>query len=68
MKVVCDFYPDDYPEPEAIILYHRRGLAFGEVPVQMNDRQGGASSIQGLKGAYYMFKVTIAIISTYLRK
>jgi glycosyltransferase involved in cell wall biosynthesis len=68
MKVVYDFYPDEYPEPEAIILYHRRGLTFGEVPVQMNERQGGESSIQGVRGCYYMFKVTIAIIFTYLRK
>ena len=68
MKVVYDFYPDEYPEPEAIILYHRRGLTFGEVPVRMNERQGGESSIQGLRGCYYMFKVTIAIIFTYLRK
>ena len=68
MKVVYEFYPDEYPEPEAIILYHRRGLTFGEVPVRMNERQGGESSIQGLRGCYYMFKVTIAIIFTYLRR
>jgi glycosyltransferase involved in cell wall biosynthesis len=68
MKVVYEFYPDEYPEPEAIILYYRRGLTFGEVPVQMNERQGGESSIQGLRGCYYMFKVTIAIIFTYLRR
>jgi glycosyltransferase involved in cell wall biosynthesis len=68
MKVVYEFYPDEYPEPEAIILYYRRGLMFGEIPVQMNERQGGESSIQGLRGCYYMFKVTIAIIFTYLRR
>jgi glycosyltransferase involved in cell wall biosynthesis len=68
MKVVYDFYPDEYPEPEAIILYHRRGLTFGEVPVRMNERLGGESSIRGLRGCYYMFKVTIAIVFTYLRK
>ena len=55
MKVVYEFYPDEYPEPEAIILYFRRGLTFGEVPVQMNERQGGESSIQGLRGCYYIW-------------
>jgi glycosyltransferase involved in cell wall biosynthesis len=68
MKVVCDFYPDEYPEPEAIILYHRHGLRFGEVPVEMRDRLGGESSIHGLRGCYYMFKVTMAIIFTFLRR
>ena len=68
MKVLYSYYPDEYPEPEALIIYHRKGLKFGEVPVQMSERMGGESSIQGFGAVYYMFKVTIAIIFTYLRK
>ncbi len=68
MKLLCDSYSDEYPEPEAIILYHRHGLSFGEVPVQMRERLGGQSSIRGFRSFYYMFKVTIAIIFTYLRR
>ena len=68
MKLLYSYYPDEYPEPEALIIYHRKGLKFGEVPVQMCERMGGQSSIQGLGAVYYMFKVTIAIIFTYLRK
>lgn len=69
MKLLYAYYPDEYPEPEALILYARNGLQFGEVPVVMRERQGGESSIKGAFGAvYYMFKVTIAIIFTYLRK
>lgn len=68
MKVLARFYPDEYPEPEAIIIYHRHGLKFGEVPVHMSERLGGASSIQGLRTAYYMFKVSMAMVFTYLRK
>jgi glycosyltransferase involved in cell wall biosynthesis len=68
MKMLCDFYPDEYPEPEAIILYTRHGLKFGEVPVEMSERLGGQSSIQGFHSLYYMFKVSIAIIFTYLRR
>lgn len=69
MKLLYAYYPDEYPEPEALILYARNGLQFGEVPVVMRERQGGESSIRGAFGAtYYMFKVTIAIIFTYLRK
>ena len=68
MELLYEYYPDEYPEPEALIIYHRNGLKFGEVPVQMIERQGGQSSIQGFGTIYYMFKVTIAIIFTYLRK
>ena len=68
MKLLYAYYPDEYPEPEALIIYNRNGLKFGEVPVQMNERMGGQSSIRGLGAVYYMFKVTIAIIFTYLRQ
>ncbi len=68
MKLLYAYYPDEYPEPEALIIYKRNGLKFGEVPVLMEERMGGQSSIQGLGAVYYMFKVTIAIIFTYLRK
>lgn len=68
MKELYAYYPDEYPEPEALIIYSRRGLKFGEVPVQMSERLGGVSSIRGFGAVYYMFKVSIAIIFTYLRK
>lgn len=68
MKLLYAYYPDEYPEPEALIIYKRNGLKFGEVPVLMEERMGGQSSIQGFGAVYYMFKVTIAIIFTYLRK
>ena len=67
MELLYAYYPDEYPEPEALIIYNRNGLKFGEVPVQMVERQGGQSSIQGFGTIYYMFKVTIAIIFTFLR-
>ncbi len=67
MELLYAYYPDEYPEPEALIIYHRNGLKFGETPVQMVERQGGQSSIQGFGTIYYMFKVTIAIIFTFLR-
>jgi glycosyltransferase involved in cell wall biosynthesis len=67
MELLYTYYPDEYPEPEALIIYNRNGLKFGEVPVQMAERQGGQSSIQGFGTIYYMFKVTIAIIFTFLR-
>jgi glycosyltransferase involved in cell wall biosynthesis len=45
LKEVSDYYPDEYPEPEAIILYSLKGFKIIEVPVTMKERQGGISSI-----------------------
>lgn len=67
LSIVSEYYPDEYPEPEAIILYALNGLRVGEFPVQMNSRQGGVSSIGTGSSVYYMFKVTLAILFTYLR-
>jgi glycosyltransferase involved in cell wall biosynthesis len=67
LEVVSEYYPDEYPEPEAIILYSLLGFKIIEVPVTMKERQGGVSSIGGFSSVYYMFKVTLAIIYTFIR-
>jgi hypothetical protein len=61
-------YPVDYPEPEAVILLGRNGFRIAEVAALMRERQEGSSSIGGLKSAYYMIKVLLAILMTALRK
>ena len=43
-------YPDEYPEPESLVLMHQNGLRWEEVPVVMRSRSNGASSIRGLGG------------------
>lgn len=60
-------YPYDYPEPESLALAKVAGLTITEIPVAMRERQGGTSSIGSISAAYYMIKVTIAIVLTYLR-
>ena len=60
-------YPNDYPEPEALVLAKVAGLRVVEVPVSMKERQGGASSISILHAPYYMLKVTVAILLAYAR-
>ncbi len=67
LAIVSEYYPDEYPEPEAIILYHKRGLKIAEIPVVMRERQGGVSSISSSHSIYYMFKVTLAIVFTHIR-
>ncbi len=67
MEIVNEYYPDEYPEPEAIILYSLYKLKIGEVSVTMKERQGGVSSIGKSASVYYMFKVTLAILFTFIR-
>ncbi len=55
-------YAQDYPEPEAIIAARVSGFRVKEVPVVMNERTAGVSSINTFKSIYYMIKVTLAII------
>ncbi len=61
-KFFADHYAQDYPEPEAIMAAVLSGFKVGEAPVEMRERQGGSSSIKPLNSAYYMFKVSLAIL------
>lgn len=61
-------YPDDYPEVESIVTASRNGLIIVEVPVLMRARQAGHSSINRRKSAYYMLKVTLAMLVDAMRK
>jgi glycosyltransferase involved in cell wall biosynthesis len=67
LEIVTEYYPDEYPEPEAIVLYKKFNFRVGEVAVEMRERQGGKSSINTFSALYYMMKVTIAIIFTFIR-
>lgn len=67
IELCARLYPYDYPEPEAIVLLHRAGLKIREIPVTMNPRYGGRSSITPFRSAYYMIKVILAILIGLLR-
>jgi len=60
-------YPHDYPEPESIVLLCRAGIRLLEMPVTMQPRLAGQSSITTLRSAYYMIKVILAILVDVLR-
>jgi hypothetical protein len=55
-------YPTDFPEVESLVLASRNGLRIEEVPVRMTPRTQGRSSIAGLRSAYYMARVVIALV------
>ncbi len=67
ISLLSDYYPVDYPEPEAVIIVGRSGFIIQEVFVEMQSRQQGKSTISGLGSIYYMIKVIIAIFINTLR-
>ncbi len=62
IELFARYYPSDYPEPEAIALARRAGLRLAEVPVRMNERAHGRSSITALRTVYYLVKVSLALV------
>lgn len=57
-------YPIDYPEPDTIVSIIKKGYKVAEIPVKMNERKEGKSSLNAniFKPIYYMIKVSMAIM------
>lgn len=68
IRLFSEDYPKDYPEPESVVQIIAMGKRVVEVPVIMNERKEGVSSISPGKSIYYMIKVTIAMIIARLKK
>ena len=62
IELFAQEYPQDYPEPESLVLVHRQGLRVKEVPAAMRRRRGGVSSIGLWIGIHYMTKVLLAVL------
>jgi glycosyltransferase involved in cell wall biosynthesis len=61
-------YPHDYPEVEVILMMHKHDLRMREVPVCMNERISGRSSITNTLSVYYMAKVLLAVLVGIFRR
>lgn len=68
MELYAKNYPKDYPEPESVVMILKKGKRVEEMPVQMNAREEGVSSISPKKSIYYMIKVSLAILMASLRR
>jgi glycosyltransferase involved in cell wall biosynthesis len=62
LAICVNQYPDQFPEPVVTIMLARRGLRILEVPVHMNERRGGRSSIGFFGSMLYAFKVSMAML------
>ena len=70
-KIIKSFaseYPLEYPEPITTTELLKRGYCLKEIPVSMNERQGGVSSIKAWKNIYYMVNVCLSIIMVGIRR
>ncbi len=70
-KVIAAFahwYPEDYPEPEVILLLHKAGYRIRELSVRMRQRKTGESSISLVAGLFYIVKVTVCLLLDITRK
>lgn len=68
IQAFAEEYPQDFPEPESIVIAKRWGMRVTEVPVSMRKRFSGLSSIRYLRTLYYMLKVTFAILLDMLKQ
>jgi glycosyltransferase involved in cell wall biosynthesis len=62
IQAFAHWYPDDYPEPEVILLLHRSGFKITELGVKMRQRRAGMTSIPLMRGLFYVLKVTTALL------
>ena len=63
-----DAYPVDFPDADVLIMLHRNGMRFKEVPVKMHQSPKKKSMHSGLVPTYYLFKMILSIFVTLLRE
>lgn len=68
IKFFATDYPSEYPEPITTTQLLKQNYRYSEVPVKMNARMGGKSSIGSWKNVYYMVNVIISIITVDVRR
>lgn len=70
-EIIYDFslsYPSEYPEPITTAELLKKKYKVEEVPVEMNEREGGISSIRYWKNIYYMLNVCLALLAVKIRR
>ena len=68
IKFFAMYYPIEYPEPVSTTELLKQGKRVKEVSVEMNEREGGVSSIRAWKNAYYMINVILSIVIVSIRR
>ncbi|OGW74687.1 MAG: glycosyl transferase family 2 [Omnitrophica bacterium RBG_13_46_9] len=67
ITVFSEYYPQDYPEVESLVVMKKKGLKVLEVPVTMKRRRHGVSTINFVDGIYYIIRVSLGTIVSSIR-
>ncbi|MCX5660704.1 MAG: hypothetical protein NTW19_13430, partial [Planctomycetota bacterium] len=62
------WYPEDYPEPEVVLLLLRAGFTIHEAPAAMEQRTTGQTSIPFFRGIFYVAKVSVCLLLDMSRR
>ena len=68
IRAYAHWYPEDYPEPEVVLLLHRSKYKVIEIPVRMRRRMYGRSSISLAHGLFYVLKVSVCLFLDMVRQ
>lgn len=61
-------YPVDFPDADVLVMLHKKGIRFDEVPVRMNHSTKEKTMHSGFVPLYYIFKMLLSILVTLMRK
>ena len=67
LAVFAKTFPLEYPEIEALVVLKRKALRFCEVPVRMQPRIAGRSTITRWKAVYYMVRVLLGVFVNVIK-
>jgi len=68
IRAFAHWYPEDYPEPEVILLLHRSGYRVVETIARMRRRMYGSTSISLARGLWYIIKVSVCLLLDTIRQ
>ncbi|MCL5037639.1 MAG: glycosyltransferase family 2 protein [Chloroflexi bacterium] len=63
-----DSMPTDFPDTDTIILLLLSGFTIGEIPAHMRPRSSGTPMVTGFRSIYYLYKISLSILVTLLRR
>jgi glycosyltransferase involved in cell wall biosynthesis len=67
ISVLATYLPQDYPDVESRVIIHKAGLRQKELPVNMQARTAGISSINAWRSIYYAFKVSVGMVTSAMK-
>ena len=62
LRLLSRHHPTGYAEPELILLLHRNGLRFGELPIRIRPRLQGRSSLTPGRALFAIGRTMLALI------